>query len=519
VLLSSAQKTTCAQPGCDAQLPPIDDRQRDYSFMTTWNLGIVKGVVGAVVACFACVPVDPPVEETGDSSSSSEGGETASPTDTGNGPSVQTSTTDNTETTDSSGATSTGDTTATTSGASCGDGSVTGDEVCDDGANDGSYGGCMPGCGAFGPSCGDGNLDDGDGEVCDDGTNDGSYDGCMADCKAFGPSCGDGNVDDADGEACDDGNDVDDDDCSNACAAPVCGDGIVQMGIGEVCDDGVNDGAYGGCNADCLSKGPYCGDGMLQDADGEACDDANGDSQDGCLGNCAVPQSCAEVLAFDPAVMDGVYGFTVGDKSWQAWCDMTTDGGGWTLAAKVAPTNSWQYGDPRWTNNVLLSPNQPGFDHVSAKLETWNSVPFTEIHVGMESPNMPMNNPPTVTYVTVDVGPQNSLYELFMPDDYVATTLSKATWSTLVPEASLQDNCDQEGINNAPNGMAGARVRIGILANKEMDCSSPESVLGLGIAGMPNLCMNNPFSSVGNQNCDNLAMPVKKQGFGFIFVR
>ena len=36
-------------------------------------------------------------------------------------------------------------------------------------------------------------------------------------------------------EACDDGNEVDEDDCSNACTLPICGDGIVQPG--EECDD------------------------------------------------------------------------------------------------------------------------------------------------------------------------------------------------------------------------------------------------------------------------------------------
>ena len=40
----------------------------------------------------------------------------------------------------------------------CGDGMRLGNEVCDDGVNDGSYGGCMPGCLATGPGCGDGIL-------------------------------------------------------------------------------------------------------------------------------------------------------------------------------------------------------------------------------------------------------------------------------------------------------------------------------------------------------------------------
>lgn len=77
------------------------------------------------------------------------------------------------------------DTTASdTSGASeCGDGEVTQDEVCDDGTNDGAYGGCTVDCSAFGPFCGDGEATDA--EVCDDG-NDLDGDGCNVDCIASG---------------------------------------------------------------------------------------------------------------------------------------------------------------------------------------------------------------------------------------------------------------------------------------------------------------------------------------------
>src|SRR5699024_6842465 len=97
----------------------------------------------------------------------------------------------------------------------CGDGIVTAFEVCDDGDNDGSYGGCMPGCQALANYCGDGAIN-GD-EACDDGTlgNDGDYDGCNADCTRA-PYCGDGvpqpGISD---EECDDGNGFDLDLCSN----------------------------------------------------------------------------------------------------------------------------------------------------------------------------------------------------------------------------------------------------------------------------------------------------------------
>ena len=99
----------------------------------------------------------------------------------------------------------------------CGDGIVNGNEVCDDGVNDGRYGGCNPGCDGLGPYCGDGALAAGI-EACDDGRNISTYGqpGCGPGCKIV-PRCGDGRVDGLYGEACDDGNTESDDGCSSTC--------------------------------------------------------------------------------------------------------------------------------------------------------------------------------------------------------------------------------------------------------------------------------------------------------------
>jgi fibro-slime domain-containing protein len=133
----------------------------------------------------------------------------------------------------------------------CGDGIVVKGEICDDGTNDGSYGGCMPGCKARGPYCGDAKKDTPQ-EDCDDGLNVSLYGGCATGCK-FGPKCG---------------------------------DGIVQSKF-EQCDDGKNDGSYNGCNADC-TLGPHCGDGILDVAAGEQCDDGNILPGDGCGPTCMI---------------------------------------------------------------------------------------------------------------------------------------------------------------------------------------------------------------------------------------
>lgn len=82
----------------------------------------------------------------------------------------------------------------------------TGTQTCEDGTT-------FTPCVCPQPVCGDGEL--GGDEVCDDGVNDGAYDGCLADCSALGPRCGDGEVNGA--EPCDDGNPVDADGCNIDC--------------------------------------------------------------------------------------------------------------------------------------------------------------------------------------------------------------------------------------------------------------------------------------------------------------
>jgi len=136
----------------------------------------------------------------------------------------------------------------------CGDGIVAGDEICDDGVNDGSYGSCMPDC-TPGPRCGDGDVDSPP-EECDDGVNLSTY--SFDDMPGCAPGCVLGGY---------------------------CGDGDIQSLFGEECDDGVNDGSYGGCDGMCL-LGPRCGDGIVQAAHGEECDDGNTVSGDGCSATC-----------------------------------------------------------------------------------------------------------------------------------------------------------------------------------------------------------------------------------------
>jgi cysteine-rich repeat protein len=192
----------------------------------------------------------------------------------------------------------------------CGDSAIEGDEVCDDGADNGMYGFCNGDCTAQ-IGCGDGAVN-GD-EVCDDGPlNSDEYSPephCNADCSGQGPTCGDavcqadvehfnncpedcdavcGNGVEDPGEGCDDGDGapMDSADCDADCTVVECGDETINSAAGETCDDG-NALDSDACPSSCVAA--FCGDGYVQSGV-EACDDGDATNDDACGVDCVLPR-------------------------------------------------------------------------------------------------------------------------------------------------------------------------------------------------------------------------------------
>jgi cysteine-rich repeat protein len=150
----------------------------------------------------------------------------------------------------------------------CGDGIISGDEVCDDGnIIDGD--GCSSNC-RSNETCGNGMVDFAVGEVCDGGDN------CNTDCRFL--RCGNGIIDP--GEDCDSYG-IDSLGCNANCTFARCGDQYVNAISQEQCDTGRIITAD--CNGPLCTK-PTCGDGFFNQAAGEECDAGSADTS-GCNGN------------------------------------------------------------------------------------------------------------------------------------------------------------------------------------------------------------------------------------------
>jgi len=156
-------------------------------------------------------------------------------------------------------------------------------------------------------------------EECDDGDANADSAACTTLCTAA--VCGDGFVQDG-VEACDDGDDDESNECTTLCAAPACDDGIVSGDESDL-DCG---GSCAGCELDgvCNESGD-CGSNL-------------------CLDNvCALPRDCKELADQQLGLEDGNYVIDFdgpgGNDALEVYCDMTTDGGGWTRCGVIDETD------------------------------------------------------------------------------------------------------------------------------------------------------------------------------------
>ena len=138
------------------------------------------------------------------------------------------------------------------------------------------------------------------------------------------------------------------------------GEGVEELcdGLDNNCDGNVDEGlgsttcGLGPCEhtmENCVGGEPQACDPFAGAVD-ETCDGLDNDCNGVVDGNVCPKVSCAELLAADPGLEDGLYMVDVdGDgplPEVEVYCDMTTDGGGWTgFDITAQPGSQRHYGD------------------------------------------------------------------------------------------------------------------------------------------------------------------------------
>jgi hypothetical protein len=345
--------------------------------------------------------------------------------------------------------------------------------------------------------------------------------------------CGDGELDR--GEGCDDGDLDDDDECTAQCQPADCGDGIVWVGM-EACDDGdadevtctaecqlptCDDQARNGdeTDVDCGGSCPGCAAGQMCGGD----DDCAGKCSDG---TCLEFASCKEIKMSVPNVASGEFKIDPDqagpEPPFTVYCEHAQQGGGWTMVLKVdgrKPT--FVYSAPLWTDGNTFNV-ETGLNRVETKLQSFMTVPLTELLLGMEAP-IAADGPLALKYIKLPATAA-SARALFMPGTLIESDLGRNAWKAWITGSSLQMHCNLEGINvqaESAEPEEYARVRIGIIGNENgaMDCGSPNSYIGVG-GGGTGACVVNGITTTGNRagcGADNGEKDLP--GFAVVFVR
>jgi hypothetical protein len=225
-------------------------------------------------------------------------------------------------------------------------------------------------------------------------------------------------------------------------------------------------------------------------------------------------RSCFHVRARDAATGEGAAGDGVypllddNENTYDAWCDMATANGGWTLVMKADGNGGqWGFEAGRWTNSNLLAEDAAtaprlevgpgdGADGES-KLASYLTVAVDEILIGFAptatgSTDFDFVQPLDLS--TPDGPAATSLRALLLPETSIeVATPDVDAWLAVDATFSIQQGCTRRGVNIRPDDNNGSvdAIRLGVLGSDD-DCQTSGSFVGVGA--------KSPGAVVGNRN-------------------
>ena len=93
------------------------------------------------------------------------------------------------------------------------------------------------------------------------------------------------------------------------------------------------------------------------------------------------------------------------------------------------------YDSSLWGDSQVYNPEKVDLDDTEAKLESYYTVPFDEVLLLLKTGE-------TLNELVLDQ-PAASMKDLMSNDEHHPTDLGRSAWKTLVPDSSLQRNCNR----------------------------------------------------------------------------
>jgi hypothetical protein len=308
---------------------------------------------------------------------------------------------------------------------------------------------------------------------------------------------------------------------TSACAAGAC---VVQSCAGTFrdCDGAATNGCEtnsatstahcGACNNACPARAnaaTTCAGGAC----GFTCNAGFNDCDDNAANGCETAGACVYTAcnAVPRTRPSGVYALRTGGVLWDAYCDMTSDGGGWTLVLKVdGNASTFNYDSGLWTNTTLLNPTNTNLAQTEAKFQGFVNQSFSALRLAFV-------DGATRGLVVTTTG--TSLRDVFAGGTR-ATSAGRNGWRSLLASPSQQPFCNSEGFNVGVGGYR--RVRLGMVTNQENECTSPDSCVGIGFGSDSNTCVTPTFAgaTAGNiATCGSDSGDRNTRVFAYVFVR